>query len=417
MSVEALAVPTLLTAEQQLSWTFWPVSYQFGDPTVITNRPLPLSGVELSEIMRGTGELRGALQLADDEVRALNPWDVVVPRKTGIVSVRSHFDPTAAAWVHVPHQHYVVWAAPRNPDTGRMDITAQTVESLWARRLITREIVWDGVDQAAMVADLLDPAAFSLVDVGADPWPGWITVDPPANVTGVVRDFTYEERQETNLLEAHQNRSQVANGYEWRTSVRVLAGSDAVSASTFRLQYVLGFPQLGRQLGDLAALPRLRYDVRVGGNVVDFTYRHDGTQVPNITWGRGSGYEDLQVKSLITNNEWESGFLQTETRFSDPDIKLQDTLDQRTAQHMWEKWSSERYLSDVTIRGDLPPYFGSYQIGDDVILDTNDVTWPDYLRGPDGFVTLAGRVYGWRITPPQGNSSELIKLVISGGVA
>lgn len=401
--------------EVEVKWSYWPVNYAFGDPTVISNSPLPLSGVSMSETMRGVGELKATLQLADEEVRALNPWDKVVPRKTGIVAVREVLDPVARVWTATPIQHYVVWSAPRDPATGRMSISAQTVESLWARRLITREIIWDNVDQTTIAANLLNPAIFSQVAVGANPWPGWINIDPPVTNTGVLRDFTYDENQETNLLAAHKDRSQVIGGYEWRTSVRVLSGVDAVSAASFRVQFVLGYPQLGRRLGDLAGIPRLRYDREGAGNVLEVSYPYDGTDVPNIVWGRGNGYEELQVRSLAINTEWNYGFLQSEDRFSDPDVKEQATLDDKCLQRIDEALSGERYITGLTIRGDRPPYFGSYVIGDDLILETNDLTWPPDFYDANGFLALTSRIFGWVINPPQGDQSEKIKLVLAGG--
>lgn len=404
------------THEQQVSYTYWPVSYQFGDPTVISNQSLPLSGVKFSEIMRGVGELRATLQLADDEVRAAYPWDKIIPRKTGIVVVRSVFDDATARWISTPIQHYIVWAAPRDPRTGRINIQAMTVESLWARRLITEAITWTGVDQATIAADLLDPAKFSQIALGVGIWTGWITIDPPTVPTGVIRTHNYEQGQQTNLLEAHQARSQLAtNSYEWTTKPRVLSGTDALSANTFRLQYVLGFPQLGRQLGDLANVPRLKFDREGGGNVLTFGFNYDGTNVPNIVWGRGNGYEDLQVKALVTNPEWTSGFLQTEARFSDPDVQIQGTLEDYCYRFLVERLGSEQFLSALTLRGDRPPYFGTYTMGDAVILETNDVTWPDNFYGQDGSVALDSRIFGWTVTPPQGDNAETVQLLISGG--
>lgn len=414
MSYPAFADP-VVSVEQEVRWSYWPVAYQFGDPTVISNKPIPLSGVRLSEVMRGVGELRATLQLNDDSVRALYPWDKIIPRKTGIVAVREALDPVSGTWSSQAVQHYIVWATPRDITTGRMSIMAQTVESLWARRLITKAITWSGVDQIAMVADLLNPANFSQVALGAGLWPGWITVDAPTVMSGVLRAFSYADRQETNLLEAHQNRSTLANGYEWRTAVRVLVGADAVSASSFRLQYITGYPRLGRQLGDAVPVPRLKFDTAGTGNVLDFKLKYDGSGVPNIGWGRGNGYEDLQVKSLVLNDEWQFGFLQTEARFSDPDVKQQATLDDYTLRYIYERLAGEQQLIALEIRGDRPPYFGTYSIGDDIILDTNDRTWPPDFYGPDGYMTLGSRIFGWTITPPQGNEAEKVSLLVTGG--
>jgi len=403
--------------EQEVRYSYWPVAYQFGDPTVISNVPLPLGGVQYSEVIRGVGQFKASLQLSEPEVRAIYPWDKVIPRKTGIVVVRSVRDDVSSSWDSQPIQHYTIDAATPEPDTGRMVITGTTVEGRWARRLITKAITWNNVDQVQIPADLLNPAIFSQIPQGVGLWPGWIKVDPPTAFTGVTRTFAYADRQETNLLEAHQNRSQLAtNSYEWTTKPVVLVGADAEAASVFRLQYVMGFPRLGRQLGDPTdPIPRLRYDTRGMGNVSRFSNAYDGSNVVNIVWGRGNGYEDLQVKAVATNPEWTQGFLQTESRFSDPDVKEVDTLTAYCYRQIWQSLSSERYISKLTLTGTRFPFFGSYSLGDDMILETNDQTWPPDVY-QDGFVTLLVRAYGWTVTPPQGGAPEIVELLLAGDV-
>jgi hypothetical protein len=410
------------TDTQQVRYSYWPVAFQNGDMVVISNQPLPLSGVKFSQVMRGVGELKGFLQLADDEVRALNPWDKVVPRKTGIVVVREYMEPVSGEWIGQAVWGGIVWKAPRNPHTGRMEITAQTTESLWARRLITRAMAWSGQDQTTIAADLLDPAKFSLIPLGGGLWRGWITVDPPTVFTGVARTHHYDEGQETNLLEAHQARSQLAtNSYEWTTSIRLLSGETPASASSFRVRYDMGFPKLGRELGDVYPVPRLTYDTGGSGNVIGFGFTDDGGNTPNIVWGRGSGYEDLQTKTQVQNNdvngvpEWSYGFLQTEARFSDADVSQVSTLTDYCYRYMWERLGSEKFITSLSVRGDQPPYFGTYGMGDQVVLETNDVTWPTDWYQASGFVELLTRLYGWTVTPPQGEASELVEMLLSGG--
>jgi hypothetical protein len=429
VTLEALLVPgatypiaddPVTRLEQEVRYSYWPVAYQFGDPTVISNVSLPLSGVQFSEGMRSVGELRAQLQLADDEVRDIYPWDKITPRKTGIVVVRERYEPLLATWISTAVQHYTVWAAPRNPHTGRMSIYATTVEGLWSRRLITKAMSWTGEDQVNIAADLLDPALFSKVALGGGIWPGWITVDPPVAATGWTRTFSYEDGQETNLLEAHQNRSQLATGsYEWRTRPRVLSGADAASANTFRLEYQLGYPRLGRSQ-DEAAVPRVRFDREGSGNVSSFDFQYDGSKVANIVWARGKGYDSLQAQALVTNTdlsgnpEWLYGYLQTEDKFSDPDVATSSVLADYARKYMWEQLGSEQFVASVKLRGNLPPYFGTYDIGDDIILDTNDLTWPPDWYSTSGYVSFDLRLFGWRVTPPEGDKGEEIDLVLSG---
>lgn len=415
--------PSLTGHQVGVRYTYWPVNFAMGNLTVISNKSLPLGGVAFSKAIREVGELRASLQLADPSVRELYPWDKVVPRKTGIVVVREQLDPISDQWVAQAQDCYTVYAAPSEPETGRMQIVGHTTpEAQWARRLITKAMSWTNQDQTVIAADLCDPVKFSLVPLGANPWPGYVTVDPPTTMTGILRTHSYDEGQETNLLEAHQARSQLAtNPYEWTTGLRVLSGVNAVSAQAFRPVYVMGFPKLGRRRSAEFPMPMLTYDTAGSGNVIKLTVNRDATSVPNIVWGRGDGYEDLQVKAKVENidqygvREWEYGYLQSEERFSNPDVKSVSTLADHMYRLMWDRLGSERYLASVVVRGDLPPYFNSYVVGDDILLRTNDQSWPpDWFI--DGWVYLPGRIYGWTVNPPQGAQHETISLIVGGGL-
>jgi hypothetical protein len=412
-------------APQDVRYTYWPVHYKGGDPTVISATPLPLSGVQYSQVARGVGELRASLQLADPDVRAIKPWEVIYARKTGIVAVRSVRDASGAE-THVVVWHGIIWENPTDASTGRMEITAQTVESLWARRCVTGpprsvgwvptpadpgELSWAQADQATMAADLLDPSKFSQLGTGALGFPGWITVDPPGVTTGVLRDFTYKRNQQTNLLEAHQDRSKVINGYEWTTTTKVLSGTDAYSASTYRCQFILGYPRLGRQYG-VSDVPRVSYFVDGRGNALPPKYAHSGLAVPNAVWGNGSGLDDATVRALATNTqEWDNGFLITESRYSNPDVSVQATLQDYTNAAILQALANEIYISELELRGDLQPYFGSYVIGDDLILVSDDWTLPDLSDGTREKASLT-RIMGWRVTPPEGNGTERVSLML-----
>jgi hypothetical protein len=225
--------------------------------------------------------------------------------------------------------------------------------------------------------------------------------------------------QETNLLQAHQDRSQLAtNPYEWTTTTRVLTGTDGESASAFRCQFVLGYPKLGRQLGQFSPVPRLTYDINGTGNVLSFKPNNDGSKVNNIIWGRGNGYADLQIKTQVQYQpggipEWSNGFLQSEGRYSNPDVSDVNTLNDQCYQQIGQSLSSQAFISNLKIRGDLFPYFGSYVVGDQMILATNDPTWPPDYYTASGYVEQVVRVYGWTVTPPEGNNSETVDLLLA----
>lgn len=508
LSVAAMDAATVydLPEEQDVRYTYWPVNYYRGDPTVIGNAPLALSGVTFSKQMKGVGELRASLQLADPDVRAMNPWELVLPRKTGIVVVRSVLlDADANTFDHAVVWHGVVWTRDPSPATGRWEITARTIEYNWARRLITGpmaggDLVWAQKDRTLIVQDLLTPELFSQVgppstygtatatldaasldrvivdtsDIGdisagqyvrvraldgtyrtnastttdifyvvrtefgggvsavvVSPtfaslslvgdvvevislWPGWINIDKPTHMTGRVHDFAYKRNQQTNLLTSHQDRSNVGDGYDWYTDVRVLSGTDALNATSYRCQYVMGYPRLGRVYG-VDEIPRFVFRVNGQGNILQSTPTYNGEAVANVMWGQGAGYDTAALRSQVTNmTDWANGFLITEERYSNPDVSRSDTLDAYTTSAMVQSYANEQFVKAITVRGDKPPFFGTYAIGDDVLYSTDDWTNADTANG-DRDTTYLTRIMGWTVTPPEGNNSEIVRLMLAGG--
>jgi hypothetical protein len=412
----------------EVSYSYWPVSYLHGDPTVISNAPFPLSGVQFSEQMRGVGEMKASLQLYDSSVREMNPWDKFVPRKTGIVVVRGVKNQLTDKFDYTPVWHGVLWSAPTVPSTGRMELSFQTVESTWARRKITgpppigqRDIfgdllpglTWVGADQAQIVRDLLDPTKFSQLGINPGNWPGWITVDAPVANMGQPRDMTYRRGQETSLLDAHIDRSKIINGYEWKTAVSVLSGIDAYSAATFRMSFVWGYPRLGRQYG-VDDIPRFSFHVDGRGNVVDLQPVYNGSSVSNAVWGTGSGYDDDALRAVATNSgDWNYGFLTTEESFSNPDVSVPETLQQQTNARLIQTYTNEKFVQSIKVRGDYLPYFGTYVLGDDCLVTTDDFTLPDNPDGSRGIAYIS-RIVGWTVTPPEGANGEIVQLMVGG---
>lgn len=413
---------------QDVSYTYWPVNYLNGDPTVISNAPFPLSGVQFSVLARGVGEMKASIQLADPTVRLMGPWDKFVDRKTGIVVVRTVTQPNGLKTHTVPF-HGILWSSPKNPETGRMECTFQTVESGWARRLITGppplgqhaadgtplpDVTWHQQDQAQIVRDLLNPQIFSQIGNVVNQFPGWINVDAPVANMGVPRDMTYPRGSETNLLTAHQDRSKIINGYEWYTTQKVQVGVDALSASSFRCVFVWGYPRLGRQYEEGDAVPRFSYFTDGRGNVSSINYVQDGKGVSNVVWGTGAGFNDDNLRVISTyTDDWINGFLITEDRYSNSDVSIEQTLQDQTNSRLIQGYANESFIGSVTIRGDLFPYFDSYNIGDDCLFTTDDWTWPDNADGTRG-VTYISRIMGWKVTPPEGNQSEIVDLVLAG---
>lgn len=434
MGLGALSVgapdPTAAETPQDSRYTYWPVYFPGGDAVVLSAASLPLSGVRFSQVVRGVGELRASLQLAEETVRSMDPWALIIPRLTGIVVVRSIRSPETGAESHRAVDLYIVWGARRDPATGRMDITAHTVGGNWAKRKISgpppvgfRDPVtgdlypgmrWEDVDQAQIMRDLLDPTLFSQFGLHPGTYPGWVTVDAPTEDHGVLRTHSYRRGQNTNLLTAHQDRSKVINGYEWHTGVRVLTGENAHDAGSFRATMVVGYPRLPGVIGE-TEIPRFTFRVNGQGNVIQLgEFEHDASGVASVMWGSGSGFDSSTVRAQVWNSaDWDAGFLITEDDYSNPDVSRQETLEEQTASAMFQTYADERFVSKVTVRADLAPHFGTYTLGSDCLLDTDDATQPDNPDGSRGGIYLT-RIMGWTVTPPEGDESEKVELMLAG---
>ncbi len=497
-----------LPEQQEVRYTYWPVNYFLGDPTVISSAPLPLSGVNFSVLMKGVGELRASLQLADELVRSMNPWELAVPRKTGLVAVRSvRLDDDEDTEEHEIVWHGLLWERTPVPSTGRWEMVFRTIEYNWARRLITGpmaggDLVWAQGDRTTIVRDLLTPPTFSQVgppdDLGSATaaanatnatslitttaeaaavttgtyvqvtatdgtprvtatgdtvfrvtskqantpivgqvtinltpamtvnsltgdlltvvalFPGWVNIDKPIVLTGRRHDHSYKRDQQTNLLTAHQDRSKVDDGYDWYTSTRVLSGGNALDAATYRPQFVMGYPRLGREYG-VDDIPRFVFRSDGRGNVLTASPVYNGSNVANVVWGQGAGYESDALRQVAMYPEdWANGHMITEDRYSNPDVKRADTLLEYTVAQLVETYANEQFVSSVEVRGDHPPYFGSYAMGDDALYSTDDWTNPDGPNG-DRDTTMITRIMGWVVTPPEGTNAETVKLVLAGG--
>jgi hypothetical protein len=426
-----LATPASLAGPevpQPVRYSYWPCNYLNGDPHIISSVPFPLSGVRFSEQARGVGELRCTLQLADSTIRAMNPWDMFVPRKTGIVVVRSVMESNGEE-KHSAVWHGILWQWPTDPATGRAEMQFKTIEGYWARRLITGPpplgqrdaagnlrpgMTWTQADQAQIVRDLLDPGKFSQLGNLPGQFPGWINVEAPVVNMGVPRDLTYRRGSETNLLQAHQDRSKVINGYEWKTGIRLLAGSDPYNAESFRLQFIWGYPRLGRRYDQGDDIPRFSYHLDGRGNVTDIKYAWNSEPVSNMVWGTGSGYDDDALRVYSSNSsDWTYGFLVTEERYSNPDVSVATTLQQQTDARLIQGYANERFIQKVTVRADHFPYFGTYAIGDDCLFTSDDWTWPNGGETGTG-TTFVSRILGWTVTPLEGARSETVDLMLGG---
>lgn len=360
---------------------------------------LPLIDVDWSVALGGAaGKLTASINVADPDVRALDPWAVAVPRRTALYVHRTEIYPGRPPRPHVPWGG-IVWDIDPDPAAGRLKLSCATFESYFARRYIDEDRFYSATEQTAIHAGLL--SHFQTYRPGAS-----IRVQATPIPTGRVRDRDWLADDDKRLDEALAELAAVEDGFDWY--IRPYLNE---TTNRYEQAVAYGYPRLGRTV-DQSGL-RLRYLRDGRGTVVDTPQvKRQGSVVANEVRCAGGDVDDVQIREVVTaadlgRDEIGRGYPLLQDLYSDTEVKVRSTLVDHGAAALRQGWASEVLLTGVTIRSDQRPTLADIDLGDDVLLETDDVTWPRP-------VTLLGRVWGMKTRARQGATSECTQLVLAG---
>ena len=247
--------------------------YLFAD--LVTNAvlaELPLSGVRFDLKLSAAGSFAANLPLEDPRVSALPFLAATLPGRTA---------------VYVDRDGVLLWGGilwtRRATTGGLLEFAGLEFESYFAQRLITADAVFAATDQLTI--------ARSLVNTAQAKTGGSIGVDTTrlSNVSGVLRDRTYNGYELKPVLDALMQLSQVQNGFDFAIDV----GYDATGALAKTLN--LGYPRRGV----VAALSGFMFEYP--GNVQSYVWPEDATMQATTTYATGAGWGPGQLRSTATN--------------------------------------------------------------------------------------------------------------------
>lgn len=346
---------------------------------------IPVKIDNYSSMLAEAGTLTATLQLGDPAIRAMQPRELVVPRRTALVLFRDE----QPAW------DGIIWTRRRKRSDNTLTITASEVRSYYARRVLRPELGYgSGKNLAYTQADLFEvfrgvfQDAASLSYLGRTPGDIGVEVDA-GQMSGVLIDRrdagselgAYHGYEFTSVAQLLDDLAATDPGMEWR--IEPFVESDG----TLRRRLIIGSPTIGTANGS-PNMAVLQYP----GDILDYEWPDDGEASANYVAALGSGDGDnLKWAQLYNNVEILNGYPLLETATSHKDDSSLTVLAQRAAADLGSL-AGDRSVPALDLNGYAPIDPGDYV---QVWLNDED-WWPGSTAAP--YVANV-RVIGKTVTP------------------
>lgn len=359
---------------------------------------LPLTNVKYTRAVRSVGTFDAFLHLADQKIRALNPWAASRPRRTT---------------VYAEYGDECVWGGPVLSRAGGASSEGMRLSAVSWEGWLHRQRLLDDVDLRNMtrleVVEMLlylarQPTAQG--DPNVLPFP---VIWERQGGSGL-DDFLFLATEVKPILELID--TLVVDGevpLEWRIDCRR-------DPDTGRLGpvMVLGEPRVGRRFEDTQLTYAFNYNFPEGG-LVDWNLAEDGSGADNYLLTLGSGSGPAQPFEIVTDTdvrggdgELGSGYPTWMGNRSYSDIDDWELMRARGAEDLRAGLTSEFVFSGVKLRADA--YLGLVDPGDDLALE---ITHPRLEEWPDT-VSYLTRVLGETVTVGDGGKADSVSLTIGG---
>lgn len=344
---------------------------------------LPLSGVSFGTRLKTVGDLRGTVPL-----RSLNKNRKLTSEQTYQERVRELIAGTVptrtALWVEFNRE--LVWGGiifARNYDSaaGQWDLSCREFMSFYEDKFFHRDtgdllarMPFVQVDQLVIARALISHVS---AKTGGD-----IGMILGSETSGVLRDRTYRVTKYKPILQAVDELSNVINGFDYAVDVFY----DAARVPQKRL--TLSYPRRGLKRG-----PDTPLMFEFPGNVLQYTYPEDGSDMATRSHAQGEGSGRDMKRSFKTSNLIGAGWPLYEQMRSYTDVKKQSTLDDH-AQADLDAADQPTTLPKLTVPIDADYPLGSFIVGDHARVRIDDI------RFPDGF-DQRQRIVGYAVNPDQ----------------
>lgn len=380
---------------------------------------LPLNVQSFSCQLNGTGNLTGQLALSEN-------YPINAPYVTALETRR------CVLWVL--QDGYPVWAGVvwDWPDTSRsqgtLPISAQTLDSVWSKRLVTDTLEYQAVDvfqafidlanygvtkQSNYIATGVSPAAtrqagyLSLVESNGGV-ARLVLPSGTSTMAGVSWTASYTWSDLTQISSAWQDMCSSGN-----LEYAFVPGLDSTGNLAVFLK--LGYLQLGRPAQQAG------YALIYPGNVIDYGMQRTGAQSSNYIWGvappNGAAQQWMSAYPHGADvSDMASGYpLMESTATWQGSVVTSQAQINSWADGQVQMKTQAMTLPTIKLGGSGYPKLRDITLGDATTFVATSALHPPKADGSPG-LQLPVRVTGWTCTPPGPNQSESIQLTTSGVV-
>jgi hypothetical protein len=334
--------------------------YLFAD--LVTNAivaEFPLTSVNFTNTLNAAGTLTGSILLSNSNAVQQNISNATIPARTAIYVDRDG----VLVWGGI------IWSREYNSSSQTLAISAQTFDSYFNRRRITKTQVFVNQDQFSIAQNLITTAQSASG--------GNIGVLVPTTTSGKLVTRTYYSYEQKTVLAGIQDLSKAgaANsslpGFDF--SFDVAYDGSGNPTKTFNLRY----PRAGTAYSSTNALaPVLQFPA---GNVLEYSYLDDGGLAANLLYISGGGSnEGKLLQSVSDSTKIAAGWPLLEDNYNYGDLVSTTMLNNLGAGHLAAVSTPPANLTII-----MPPYvnpvLGSYVVGDDFRIMITDNRFPSGL--------------------------------------
>lgn len=338
---------------------------------------IPLYGVYMDMQMNYGGQFQGTYQL---DQTGRNNADLVAastPGKTWVTCERNG----------IPIWHGFIWSRVYSAQSKSMQLFGLSFEQYARKRLLLRNYDYEDTEQRNIFRQFW-------LDIQSDTG-GNLNINVPSSFPTVktkdyaslITDFRYANQAMSEIADAE-------DGFDWYITI-------TKDGNNYRKDLLIGYPTLGSGIGPGMTV------FEFPGNITQYYYTEPmadaGTNVYVLGAGEGSemiigAYE----QTLMLNQGWP----RWDVDISRKDINNQGNLNTYTTQVAAIRKPPMAVIK-LSVKGNLEPEFGSYNLGDTCKIVITDPRFPTTT-------TLTKRLLKWELKPQSSETVEEASLVFEG---
>lgn len=353
-------------------------NYVFGSlvtETVI--QEIPCFGVVLDMEINKGGSFQGTYQLDMTGKDNDTLISASIPGKTWVAVERNG----VCVW------HGFIWSRVYSAQSKTLQLYGLSFDHYPAKRLVRTDISYTAIEQRNIFRNLW-------ITMQADTG-GNMNINIPASFPDIVlkdlsslaTDFKYYDEVMSEISDG-------IDGFDWYISC-------TKDGTLYRKDLLIGYPTLGA--GVSAGISVFEYPGNITQYYMTEAMSDSGTNVFVVGAGEGSS---MITSEYVNSGMYAAGWPRWDVDVSRKDISSQDAIDSLAIQEGINRRPPQNIIK-LDVKGNLPPEFGSYNLG-----DTCQVTILD-ARNPVAFNEYR-RLLKWELRPESSDSVEESSLIFEG---